>query len=362
MVPTLLWAVILSCLSRVAQTAFLDGPHAPMAASTTSTLDPFNLWYFDLRQTNGLGAFQVAFYSGFPFGPIIDNAWSSQITGVLPNGTGFNFFAGASRAGSVTQTTSSGFSKGTWPGIGGWSSSEMGYSVDFNDNDGAISGQLTIVPVAPPHVPCASSSTFVGPGLGWTNAVPGAMGVVTFKFGNKKYTFSGSAYHDSNFANQPVSGFGNTWYWSRGLVGDFAFVFFAYLPLGFPNLNATDPNTWFTSGYLAKKGKVLTNFCSAEQSASQHHSTHLTISTSGNALSLPPDQIGFPTDDVLHLNLTYTIGQDNYKFQITTDNLVLFGGDLPYLRYTTLVKGGKVGQSLQNGDGYFDLIKLGEPQ
>jgi len=107
-------------------------------------------------------------------------------------------------------------------------------------------------------------------------------------------------------------------------------------------LNPNDPNTWFTSGYLAKNGKVLTNFCSAEQSKSQHQNSHITISTSGGALSLPPSEIGFPTDDptddVLHFNVTYTVGQDKYQFFITTDNLVLSGGDLPggYRRGWTL--------------------------
>lgn len=119
------------------------------------------------------------------------------------------------------------------------------------------------------------------------------------------------AYHDSNFGQKDLAEIVNQWYWGRGIVGPYTFVYFAYLPKG-TTLNQTDPNAWYTVGYLSQNNATLAEFCSAEQDAAR-----LAIETRGDIWS-QGQLSGFPDGSTQGIALTYTVGSKEYKFNLTS--------------------------------------------
>lgn len=355
-----------------ARGAFLDGPHVPLATANSTVLDPFQWWYFDIVPSTGPLALQVVFYSGLGFGPLVPNStFYAQITYTLPNGTSVDTFAAATAPANVTQAEEGeggefGFANGTWPGIGGFSGTETGYTVVFEDGEGVVSGNLTLESVAPAHYPCSlfdTPSSMVGPGLGWTNAIPGAKGTAFLTIGNETLTLSGNAYHDSNFGTQALPLFVDEWLWGRGVVGNYTFVYFSYIPKGFTNspaVNTSDPNTWFTSGYLATDGNVVANFCSQEQVPTVRAKENLTLTLEGEVWNQPPPTISLD-NSTANLGLVYNLGNESFSFNITSTQVALAGNPaLPYLRWTSNITGGKDGDSPSVGKGYFEILKYGD--
>lgn len=114
----------------------------------------------------------MVFYSGFPFGHIVPVPYYAQISYTLPNGTVESEFAVSPGPISFAQTTPSGYSSGSWPGIGGFLSTESGYIINFQGE--SVSGEIIMDAVAPPHYPCSmyvvslidtSSDLILFPGL-----------------------------------------------------------------------------------------------------------------------------------------------------------------------------------------------------
>ncbi|EIN14706.1 hypothetical protein PUNSTDRAFT_41835 [Punctularia strigosozonata HHB-11173 SS5] len=365
---------VLILWTACASGTYLDGPHVPLATANSTAEDPFQWWYFDLVADSG-SALEVVYYSGYGFGNFVPVPYYLQITSTVPNGTHFGQFAVSPGSATVEHSTGA-FSNGIWPSLGGWNSTRRGYVVTFQNTDGTVSGNLTLDAVAPAHYPCDGSAdpsfnttvapNLVGPWLGWANAVPthfkqGATATGFLTLGNETFSYSGSGYHDSNFGLKQLSETANHWYWGRGRVGPYTLVYFSYLPKN-SSVPATDPNAWYTSGYLSLDGVQILDFCSAEQSVAAHAKKHLAIETSGAIWSEGPDVVGNPDNSTVSIAVTYSLNAAEYKFNMTSIAVGLAGSPLvPYARWTSSITGGRVGgETYTGGRGFFELLNYGE--
>ncbi|KAG8872086.1 hypothetical protein FRB97_008053 [Tulasnella sp. 331] len=357
----------------------IDGAHVPLASANAAITDPWQWWYFDLVSDTDLSSLQVVYFSGYGFGPIIpDQPYYAQLSGTFPNGTAFGSFWGV--ATDVGKVKNSPFlslegSNGVWPGIGGWTSTGIAdhatYVATFTTPD--ISGQMTLLQTAPSHYPCndpqgpgftnnAEKQSLVGPGLGWGNALPSAKSWASFNIGGHPFTISGTGYHDTNFGDILTEASVATWYWGRGVVGGYTFVYFAYIPKGSNISPTSDPSTWFTAGYLARDGVRIMNHCSADQTPDQHQTDHITITTNGAVWQAGPSGPGTVTNkDKEGVQVVYHVGQESYAFSLTSQNVVIASDEISYDRWTASVTGGKVGDKATGaaGKGMFELFNLG---
>lgn len=140
----------------------LDGPIVPLAPAKLPVKGAWQLWYFDFVSASDDTSLQVAFYSGFPFGPLLgkDVPYYVQVSGTFSNGTPWDFYAPTTGLGQVSHSKSgpSYGTQGAWPGVGGWSASgnddSPSWLVTFDTGPGGVAGNLTLNQVAPPHYPC----------------------------------------------------------------------------------------------------------------------------------------------------------------------------------------------------------------
>jgi hypothetical protein len=168
----------------------------------------------------------------------------------------------------------------------------------------------------------------------------------------------------------------NQWYWGRGVVGPFTFVYFAYLPKD-SSVPITDPNAWYTSGFLSQDGAEIVNFCSAEQNNAEHAQRHITIKTRGAIWTEASAMVGTPDDSTVGVELSYTIHGQSYEFNITSLVISCFpmilltfiarmavalagGPSLPFARWSSTVHGGKVGGPSYIGNGNFEILNFGD--
>ncbi|KAG8871704.1 hypothetical protein FRB97_008382 [Tulasnella sp. 331] len=363
---------------RIPSPTPIDGVHVPLASANATVTDPFQWWYFDLLSDTDLSSIQVVYYSGYGFGPIINHPYYVQLSGTFPNGTAWeDIFVPATDLATVTKSASLPLeaSNGVWPGAGGWTSSgkiadQAKYIATFTGAAFDISGNLTLQQTAPSHYPCndardpdiTSGVNLVGPGLGWSNVIPGAQASASFQFNGQLFTVSGTGYHDSNFGHGFLQATVATWYWGRGTVGSYTFVYFAYLPKGSNITTTSDPSTWYTSGYLVDASSptpVPTNFCSAEQTAAAHSTNFITITTTGEVWQQGPSGPGMVKPGVAEsVQVVYHIGAQSYAFNLTSQSLVIASVPLSYDRWTASV--GMVG-STANGKGMFELFNPNGP-
>lgn len=145
--------------------------------------------------------FYLATDGGFPF---IDDATNIVtlvgIYPVFPNGTSSTYYLNATEA--IFSPFLSGQSDYLGTGAS-WSTSTddlSSYTVRVDSPSTGIFGTFELKSVAPSHYPCgpneAGQNMMVGPNIGWSNAVPDAIGTVNFTFEGTKLEFTGVAYHD----------------------------------------------------------------------------------------------------------------------------------------------------------------------
>ncbi|KAG9007990.1 hypothetical protein FRB94_008315 [Tulasnella sp. JGI-2019a] len=375
MLRVLLSLVILSLTARLGLSlpsyTPLDGPHVPLATSATSYTNPWQWWYFDIVSDTDKSSLQVVYFSGYGFGPIVQSPYYVQLSGTYPNGTAWGSYFGLSTTvGTVTNSPSPLIEgmKGQWPGVGSWSSSGITgfakYVANWNgmfNGYTAISGSLNLQQTAPSHYPCNSGTTpnltpgaanpdLVGPGLGWANALPSATASATITIAGQTFTISGTGYHDSNFGNQATQLIVATWYWGRGVVGGYTFVYFAYIPIGANLSSNSDASTWDTSGYLSFNGLKIANFCSTDKS-----STLMTISTGGSIWHAGLAGFGAVTTDA-SVTITYQSGALSWQFNLAAQDVVIDSSNLAYARWTASATGKVAGIPLPvTGKGMFEL-------
>jgi hypothetical protein len=178
------------------------GLDAPQLSAVNSS--SFDWWYFDAVSTDLTSSLVIVFYtapdSAFPFLPASADVTIVGIYAGFPNGTATSTYLNAEEAiVTPSQDGSSGVFQGTgasWAGA----RDDSGYIVTIDSPSTGIYGTFTLKSIAPAHYPCGpvepGQNLEVGPNIGWSNAVPDAVGLVDFAFGDTKLAFTGVAYHD----------------------------------------------------------------------------------------------------------------------------------------------------------------------
>ena len=177
----------------------LDGPQ--VSPITNSSWD---WWYFDALSTDLKTSLVIVFYTALPSAfPFLLPSTNVTIVGVyatFANGTRFAVYLDANEAAVVTAGDgSSGEFDGAgaaWVGAPDMSS----YQVIIDSPENGVVGAFNLESVAPAHYPCGPAGAGVnmtaGPGIGWSNAVPDAIGEVDFILNGSSFAFTGIAYHD----------------------------------------------------------------------------------------------------------------------------------------------------------------------
>jgi hypothetical protein len=185
----------------------LDGPQLS-AINTTS----FDWWYFDVISPDLNSSLVVVFFtaldSGFPFLlPSLDTVVISVFYS-FPRGENGTIWLYGSEA---TITTNGDSSSGQFPGTGAnWTGSLdlSHYLISIDSPENNITGTFDLTSLAPAHYPCGpvevGQTMMVAPHIGWSNAMPDAVGVVNFTIGGEKLAFEGVAYHDKVTSLRPI--------------------------------------------------------------------------------------------------------------------------------------------------------------
>jgi hypothetical protein len=183
-----------------------DGPQM-----SSIDITAFDWWYFDAvspdLNTSVVIVFYTALATAFPF---LDVGTDVTVVGMQtswPNGTTGKYSFKATEA--IITTNQKGAS-GDWVGSGAsftGASDLSSYLVSINSSSTGIYGDFLLESVAPAHYPCgpatAGSNLEVGPNIGWSNAMPDAVGTVNFNILGSSLNFTGVAYHDKVSQNSP---------------------------------------------------------------------------------------------------------------------------------------------------------------
>ncbi|KAH8816911.1 hypothetical protein F5884DRAFT_239232 [Xylogone sp. PMI_703] len=232
----------------------LDGPKLSSINATS-----YDWWYFDAVAPDLKSYISIVFYtslaSGFPFLP--DNPNTTTVVGVytaFPNGTTTSDTLSATEV--VVSDTGA---YGIYEGAGAAWLAPVGhaeYVVTINSPQTGIFGSFILNSRAPAHYPCgpekAGQDMHVGPNVGWSNAVPDAVGDVNFVIHGSRLAFTGVAYHDKNWGDAPFASVVGSWYWGHGRLGGYSIVWFSFL---------TPAGDNHVSAYVAKGDKILTASC-----------------------------------------------------------------------------------------------------
>ncbi|KDQ15381.1 hypothetical protein BOTBODRAFT_31702 [Botryobasidium botryosum FD-172 SS1] len=350
------------------RSAYLDGPHVPLATANTTAGSPWTWWYFDaVAAPPSVSSLQIVYYSGYAFGPIFPAPWVLTVNGNFKNGTAFSLDAQAT-SNQVSRSGEDG-SDGNWPESGSWISSVKHgtgeYKVEFGSKSAGVYGTLKLKSRTPSHYPCDNSSppTFapharhpnlLGPSLGWANAVPSADAQVTLNFYGYTETWEGTGYHDQNFGTVSIPSLVDTWYWGRGIAGKYTFVYFLYKPKGTDKI--------YTSGYLADDSGIITNECTAEQTEMNSRANYVAYTSTG---SWPANPLEVSATSPLGVQLTFVKGGREWAFSLTGEILVLQGNSfVPYFRWSATASGGEVysngSREDYRGTGMFEWLLYGD--
>ncbi|KAJ7171251.1 hypothetical protein C8R46DRAFT_1216831 [Mycena filopes] len=220
----------------------------------------FDWWYFDVVSTDpkSPASVVVIFYTvagaAFPFLSPSDAITRAQIFVSFPNGTQFTTITDAAGA---TVVSDGNVSSGDWGGTGfGWGHSGANYTVVIDAPKVGVQGSISFSPVAPAHYACgpaeAGQNMKVGPGIGWSNAIPDAVSSVELIVGDTLLKFTGAGYHDKNWSNELFTDNVASWYWGHGRLGAYSLVWFDFLGLD---------GTEYVSGYAARDGALVAATC-----------------------------------------------------------------------------------------------------
>ncbi|CZR53415.1 uncharacterized protein PAC_03293 [Phialocephala subalpina] len=322
----------------------LDGPKLSAVNSTS-----FDWWYFDVVSTDRKSSLVVVFYtalpSAFPFLPASTDVTTVGIYIGFPNGTTTSTYLGASEA--IVSTDAQG-STGNFVGTGaGWAGAEDDsvYEVLINSPSNGIFGSFNLVATAPAHYPCgpatirSGQNLEVGPNIGWSNAVPDAVGSVALTVGSTKLAFTGVAYHDKNWSNQPFTDNVGSWYWGHGHIGGYSLVWFDFLAV-----NGTE----YVSAYVSKNNKILASSCTPGS---------IKVRPTGANADYPPTvYTGNPGGFSILVDLN---DGGEMSFNVSTDSIVAGAAGMVYTRWTGVLNGSlNGGKVMTGGAAIFEQFKL----
>ena len=170
------------------------------------------------------------------------------------------------------------------------------------------------------------------PHLGWTNAVPDSSASASFTLANSSTpTFvEGSGYHDHNWGDIPFEEILSEWYWGRGRLGPWSFVFFQ---------GSDAVGSPFANGYVAENGKILLSSCAVS-----------------SVLVTPVNGAG-GDGDLLTLNVNFSIDSETTLNITITVQSVLSSTPGVYFRWTGSVSGEIQGQQHQQYHGGLSILE-----
>ncbi|TVY26939.1 Tyrosinase family protein [Lachnellula hyalina] len=319
----------------------LDGPQLSAVNSTS-----FDWWYFDVVSPDLLTSLTVVFFttlnSSFPFVPPSSNVDVIGVFYSFPNGTCDSIFIYALEANITIDDNGS---SGQYVGTGtSWSGSPdlSRYEINVNSPEHGISGTFTLETLAPAHYPCgpatAGQDMTVAPHIGWSNAMPDAVGTVNLSILGTEMEFEGVAYHDKNWSDQPFQQNVASWYWGHGRLGAYSIVWFDTLGLD---------GTEYVSAYASKDGEIVFSSCEASS---------LTVRPSGGDDQYPPSVSGGdPTGFTIWMDLGDAGALD---VNVTMGTVILDGGP-SYKRWTASMQGQvRCGQLMTGGMAVLEQFKM----
>lgn len=233
----------------------LDGPQLSAVNSSS-----YEWWYFDVVSQDLKSEITIVFYtalaSGFGLLPPSADVTIVGIDFLFPNGSTSSVELTATEAVITTVGQgSSGIYKDTgaqWQGASDLSS----YIVSINSPRTGVVGTLKLKSVAPAHYGCgkavAGQPMMVAPNIGWSNAIPDAVGDVEFQVNGEKLCFQGVGYHDHNWGSQPFQNNLVIEHWGHGRLGEYSIVW--------SNVIAPD-GTDHRTVYVAAKNEIIFASC-----------------------------------------------------------------------------------------------------
>ncbi|KAK9364411.1 hypothetical protein V1509DRAFT_66792 [Lipomyces kononenkoae] len=241
--------------NTISTNANLDGPQLSAVNSSS-----YEWWYFDAVSQDLKSAITIVFYtalaSGFGFIPSISNVTVVGVDFLFPNGTTSSIELTATE---VVITTIDQGSSAVYKDTGaGWHGAPdlSCYKVKINAPEYGVVGTFELKSIAPAHYSCGSAEAgqrmMVAPNIGWSNAIPDAVGDVDFHVNGEKYSFQGNAYHDHNWGSQPFQNNVAQEHWGRGRLGEYSLVWSTVV--------APD-GTNYSTVYVAANDKIITASC-----------------------------------------------------------------------------------------------------
>ncbi|TVY82420.1 Tyrosinase family protein asqI [Lachnellula suecica] len=320
----------------------LDGPQLSAINATS-----FDWWYFDVvspdLQTSLVVVFFTALDSGFPFLAPSTNVDAIAVFYTFPNGTGSTIFLYAEEA---IVTTTGDASSGYYPGTNSsWTGSPdlSQYHISINSPENGLVGTFDLQSLAPAHYPCsaavAGQTMEVAPNIGWSNAVADAVGEVDMTILGEELKFTGVAYHDKNWSNQPFSQNVNSWVWGHGRLGNYSIVWFDTL---------SSNNTEFVSAYAALDGVIVASSCDPSS---------LVVRPTGPNDQYPPSVL---TGDPGGFNITMDLGDaGTLSIDVTIVTTIADAGEA-YKRWTGSMRGRNCCGEEMEGVALLEQFKLVE--
>lgn len=176
----------------------LDGPQ--VSPITNSSWD---WWYFDVLSEDLKTSLVIVFYTALPSAfPFLLNPTNVTTIGVYASFADGTIFAAYIDVDEAVVVTAGDGSSGVYDGQAAWLGAPdmSSYQIIINSPENGVVGTFNLFSIAPAHYPCGPAGPGVnmqsGPGIGWSNAVPDAIGEVDMEINGTSMAFTGIAYHD----------------------------------------------------------------------------------------------------------------------------------------------------------------------
>ncbi|KIM96949.1 hypothetical protein OIDMADRAFT_44425 [Oidiodendron maius Zn] len=302
------------------------GPDAPKVKPIDEPA--FSWWYFDVVSDNLESSIDVFFYTTPAVAGDGVHALSVSLSAHFANGTAFNVEALADGA---TVVTDGGGSSGHFDGTGfRWTSTpDMSlYLVEIDSPALGVNGTISLESVAPGHYPCGPISPGqdmqVGPGLGWSNALPDSKAQVDLTLNGTALSFAGVGYHDQRWAAENYALNFGSWYWGHGHLGPYSIVWYDLLSL--------NNNLESVSGYAARDNQIITATCNG-----------IKVRPIGENSTYPPGK-GTGRPGAFHITLDLA-GGEILEVDATPERVIFANSDL-YTRWIGRLNGTLAGIDL----------------
>ncbi|KAH8892782.1 hypothetical protein GQ53DRAFT_745831 [Thozetella sp. PMI_491] len=322
----------------------IDGPRVFPRPNATS----YDWWYFDVVSTSSANeSVTVVFYesSSTAFLSLYPPLLAASITGTLADGSSYDIGVVPENGvldSAIIEADGDSIS-GIWQGTGFSFRGSEGltkYVIEIDNPLYEVSGTVTFEAIAPPHLPCGlyepGETEVILPGVGWSNALPGALANVNLTVKGHPISFSGIGYHDKNWGDVSFYSAVQSWYWGHAQLGPYTLVWFDAI--------SKEGDEW-VSGYVARDGEIVHADCEVDV---------VKVRPFGDNSAYPPEAL---SGDASGFTIEYNLGEKGMlRANVTAEAVQL--GAIVYWRDIGAISGGFVGQEQYTGRALWDQIKL----